>query len=1036
MAYNRVTPNILMLVCLLGGLYMATQIKQEVFPDFASDEVQVRVRYPGASPEEVEQGILLVVEEAIRGLDGIDEVTATAGEGSGTITAEIIAGYDQQELFQRVQQEITRITTFPDDAEEPEVALSLRRRDVLDIEVFGNVPEHVLRESAEIIRDRLIQADGITQVDLDDVRDFEVHVEIPQENLRRYNLTMQDVVSKLRSSSVEIPGGKIETSGGELLLRVDERRDYAMQFARIPIIVTESGTTLYLEDLGKVRETFEDTDDSTYYNSAPSIGLDVYRVGKETPIGVSDAAKEALEGVDAELPPGVEYVIRRDDSDSYRDRRDLLLKNMGMGLVVVLVLLSLFLEFKLAFWVMMGIPISFMGTFLFLPLLGVSINMISMFAFIIALGIVVDDAIVAGENIYEYRQKGMALIPAAVQGAKDVALPVTFSILTNIIAFLPLYFVPGIIGKIWKVTPLVVCTVFLISLVEALFILPAHLGHTSDKSKTSVGRWLHDKQQGFSRLFVRGVENLFGPVLALCLRARYLTLAVGLSILMLSFAMIASNRLGFVPFPRTESDSANVTATLPFGSPMEDAERVREHLKAAAERVVAANGGKLLSDGIVSRVRENDVRIEVFLTDPATRPISTAQMTEQWRKQAGALPGLETLKFESDRGGPGSGAALTVELSHRDVETLNRASSVLADRLSEYPVFKDIDDGYAAGKRQFDFSVTEAGESLGIDAAWLSQQLRNRFQGAEAIKQQRGRDELTVRVRLPEDERTSVYNLETMIIRTPGGGEVPLSDVASVEVGRAYTSINRREGARTSNVTADINPIGESGRMKAEVENVLLPQLMQDFPGLSAGFEGRQAEFAESFESLKSNFLIALIIIYILLAIPFRSYTQPIIVMFAIPFGLVGAVLGHMIMGYNLSIISVMGIIALSGIVVNDSLVLIDYCNTLVRKGGVSPAQAIYQAGIRRFRPILLTTLTTFGGLAPMIFETSRQAQFMIPMAISLGFGILFATFIIVIIVPCTYLVLDDIRRFFTFPSADEPRPAPIGPIPPDTLSA
>lgn len=1023
MAHNRVTPNILMLTFLLGGLYMALNIKQEVFPDFATDEVSVQVRYPGASPEEVEQGILLAIEEAVRGLDGVDQVTARAGEDSGTVTAEIIDGYDQQEIYQNVQQEINRITTFPDDAEEPQIALSLRRRDVLDIEVYGNVDEAILRESAEMLRERLIQADGITQVDLDDVRDFEVHVEIPQENLRRYGLTMQDVVTKLRASSLEVPGGKIETDGGELLLRVDERRDYAMQFARIPIIVTPEGATLYLEDIGIVRETFEDTDNATFYNDAPSVGLDVYRVGKETPIGVSDAAKLALQGVEAELPPGVNYVIRRDDSDRYRDRRDLLLKNLGVGLLVVLLILSLFLEFKLAFWVMMGIPISFMGAFLFLPLLGVSINMISMFAFIIALGIVVDDAIVAGENIYEYRQQGLGLVPAAVQGAKDVAMPVTFSILTNVIAFLPLYFVPGMIGKMWSVIPLVVCTVFLISLVEALLILPAHLGHTRSKSSNPVGRWMHGKQQAFSRLFVRGVENLFGPVLRTCLAVRYLTLAIGIGVLALTFAFVASNRLGFVPFPRTESDSANVTATLPFGSPMQDAEFVRQRLKEAAQRVVAENGGELLSDGIVSRIRENEVRVEVFLTDPSIRPISTSEMTTLWREATGELPGLETLKFESDRGGPGSGAALTVELSHRDVDTLNRASSALADRLDSYSVIKDIDDGYAAGKRQFDFSVTPAGESLGIDAQWLATQLRNSYQGSEAIKQQRGRNELTVRVRLPESERTSTYDLETLIIRTPSGGEVPLMEVATVEPGRAYTTINRRDGRRTSNVTADISPIGESGRIKAEVQNSLLPELMQDFPGLSAGFEGRQAEFAESFESLKSNFLIALILIYVLLAIPFRSYTQPVIVMLAIPFGLVGAVLGHVVMGYNLSIISVMGVIALSGIVVNDSLVLIDYCNNLVRKQGLAPGQAIYLAGLRRFRPILLTTITTFGGLAPMIFETSRQAQFMIPMAISLGFGILFSTVIVVIIVPCTYLVMEDIRRFFTFPSEDTPVP-------------
>jgi multidrug efflux pump subunit AcrB len=650
--------------------------------------------------------------------------------------------------------------------------------------------------------------------------------------------------------------------------------------------------------------------------------------------------------------------------------------------------------------------------------------MITMFAFIVSLGIVVDDAIVCGENIYEYRERGMGPIESAIAGARDIAMPITFSILTNIVAFLPLYVIPGFMGKIWGVVPLVVCTVFIISLVEAAYILPSHLAHTKSGGNTAVGRWVHDRQQAFSRAFRRGVDRFYKPSLDLALRYRGLTVAIGFAGLALVYAFVASGRIGIILMPRVESDQAVVTAILPVGSPMEEARRIQSLLLEAGDAIVESHGGEALSRGAYGSIEENEVRVDFFLLGPEERPISTTEFTRQWRERVGNIAGVESLRFQSDRGGPGSGAALTVELSHRDIPTLERASAALAERLADFAAIKEIDDGFASGKAQLDFRVTPTGSSLGFASDTLGTQLRNAFQGGRALRQQRGRNEITVRVRLPEPERTGLYDLERLVVQAPRGGEVPLAEVAVAEAGRAFTSIQRRDGRRTMLVTGDVDPIGESARVRAAVEETVLPQLRKDFPGLSAGFEGRQAEFAESFDALIKGLLMALLVIYVLLAIPFRSYIQPMIVMAAIPFGIVGAVLGHLLMGYNLSIISIMGVVALCGVVINDSLVLVEYTNKLVREDGLSPKEAIREAAVRRFRPIVLTTMTTFGGLAPMIFETSRQARFMIPMAISLGFGILFATVIVLVLIPAFYLLLDDLHRAWRWMAPVDRAPA------------
>ena len=1016
MAGNSVASNLLMVVLLVGGFLISTQLKQEVFPEFTLDIVSVRVPYPGAGPEEVEQGIVLAIEEAVRGVDGVEEVTATAQESMGTVSVELIRGTDLQRAAQDIKNEVDRITSFPEDAERPVVSIPQRRREVISLILYGETEHRVLRELAEQVRDRLLQDDGITLVELGGVRPLEISVEVPQEKLRAHGLTLGQVANQLRRTAVELPGGGIKTEGGEVLLRMMERRDFGPEFTDIPIVTKDDGSDVRLGDIATIVDGFAETDTGALFNGQPAVLIRVYRVGKETPIQVSDTVQRHVEELRAELPPGIGVTTWNDRSDIFRQRVNLLLRNGAIGLVLVFVLLGLFLETRLAFWVMMGIPISFLGSFLILPLTGVSINMISLFAFIIALGIVVDDAVVVGENIYEHHQRGMPFGEAAVLGARSVAVPVVFSILTNVAAFTPLFFVPGFMGKVFRVIPSVVIMVFLLSLVESLLILPAHLGHQKDISGHGVRGWIHRRQQAFSRRFMHFVRDGYGPFLDFTLRHRYTTVALGIAVLATVIGYAASGRLGFSLFPRVDAEYAIVTAQLPYGSSADRTRAVQQRLLDTANAVAERNGGDQLVDGVLAFVgnsqsggESHTTEVLVYLTKPDIRPIGTAEFIKQWREETGPIAGLESITFKSDAGGPGSGAALTVELSHRDVEVLERASAELAEAIEEFPQAKDINDGYSPGKNQYDFTLLPEGESLGLTALEVARQVRNSYYGAEALRQQRGRNEVKVMVRRPKSERISEYDLEELIVRTPSGGEVPLREVVELKRGRAYTTIDRRQGKRVVTVTSDVTPPSAAGLVLAGLKAEALPGLVQKHAGLSYGFEGQQAEMRKSMGSLKYGFAGAMLVVYALLAIPFRSYVQPLIIMVSIPFGIVGAVLGHMIMGFSLSVLSMFGIVALSGVVVNDSLILIDYANGQ-RKEGKTLHDAIHAAGVRRFRPILLTTLTTFGGLAPMIFETSRQARFLIPMAISLGYGILFATFITLLLVPSLYLILEDVR--------------------------
>ncbi|MBN2053436.1 efflux RND transporter permease subunit, partial [bacterium] len=878
----------------------------------------------------------------------------------------------------------------------------------------------VLHELAEQLRDRLLQDQDITQVEVEGLPSLEIAVEISQETLRRYGLTFSEVASRIGAAAVDIPGGGLKTENGELLVRVKERREYGREFARLPIVTTAAGGQVLLGDIAHIDDGFSDTDRYSLYNGLPAVTIEVYRVGEQTPMQVSKAVRRQLEEFAPSLPPGITTAVEDDRSEVYGERVRLLLSNGTMGLVLVLIILGLFLEARLAFWVMMGIPISFLGSILLLPAADLSINMMSLFAYIIALGIVVDDAIVVGENIYRYRQEGLPLIAAATRGAREVAVPVTFSILTNIATFLPIYFIPGTMGKIFKMIPLVVIIVFLVSLGESLFVLPAHLSHVKRRRRRGFTMWLHDRQQAFSDAFSRWVNRRYGAFLELTLRNRFATVIIAISLLVATLGYAMSGRMGMELFPAVESDFSQATLVMPYGTNVETTDAIIRRILAGARQVIDESGSDQLVTAIQTDIGSggsHNGRIRVMLAESEIRDaiMTNDQFTNRWREVVGEIPGVEYLVFAYDTGGPGGrGHPISVQLSHRDIRTLEKASQELAAILATYPRVQDIDDGLQMGKEQLDFTMKPAGESIGLTAMNLARQVRGAFYGAEALRQQRGRSEIKVMVRLPENERNSEQAIEDFMLHTPAGAFIPLEEVAEIKRGRAFTKINRRGGRRVIEVGADVKPRSAAGEVLGDMEQNVLPELLNKYKGLTYSFEGHQADMRESLGSLKLTFTLALLAIYALLAIPFKSYLQPLIVMLSIPFGVIGAIFGHLVMGYHLSLPSLFGVVALAGVVVNDSLVMVDFANRRQRDNGDNAHEAIHAAGIQRFRPIILTTLTTFGGLAPMIFETSRQAKFLIPMALSLGYGILFSTGITLVIVPALYLLVANFHAWAT----------------------
>lgn len=1009
MARHKVAPNLFMAILIIGGFMMSLAIKKEFIPNHESETIVVDVAYAGATPAEIEQSIILPIENEVRALEGIKDVVSIANPSAAKVVLELANGTDRQVAFQDIQQAVSRISTFPAEAEKPMVKISSRAIDVATLAIFGDVSLLELKALSESIRDDLLTSDQISKIEFRGTPSEEIHIEISQQNLQRYQLTLAEVANIIQKNAIEQSAGSIRTEGGEILVTLNDRRYWASHYADIPLRYDGAGVQVRLGDVASLKEGFADSNRSVTYDGKPAISLKIYRSDDQTPTTVVDAMYVKLDRIRQQLPVGIEIIVTDDDGETYRQRVGLLLKNAGIGLILVLCLLSVFLEYRLAFWVTMGIPTAFLGSLLLLPLFDVSINMVSMFAFIIALGIVVDDAIIAGENIYEHMQKGIPFLNAAIIGAREVAVPLAFAILTNVVAFLPLLALPGM-GKLFLAIPIVVICCFLISWLEALFILPTHLASLEKNQESKLAKFMGRIQKPADKKLHDFIHNIYRPLLEKCLKAPSLVLAVSLMVAIVVLSYPISGRMGFSMFPRLEGEFVVAKVELSANAPFSEAVKVRayveEKLRQVTDPVEAAGTPLVIS--VEGDISDSTIEIQARLVPTEVRPLDANNVVARWREAIGEIAGIRSLTFDAERGGgPSGGAGLTIELRGSSQQDSLALSNELMAELSTLTGVIDLASSFTNGKPQWEIELNAVGRSLGLSAADVSSQVRHALYGARAIRQQRDKNEVTTLVRLPIAERTYAKDIESLMIKTPAGGYVSLVEVAAFEKQLSPSQIRRRDGDRIITVTAEVEPRRMIPGVMSLLREEVFPQFKEKYPHVDVGFRGRQAETTDTMDTLKLYGGFALLLIYALLAIPFRSYSQPLLVMAIIPFGAVGAIMGHLMLGEDLSIMSILGIVALAGVVVNDSLILVDYANKKVAEG-LTTLDAIVEAGIRRFRPILLTTLTTFGGLAPMVFETSRQAQFITPMAVSLGFGILFTTFVCLLILPAFYLILGE----------------------------
>jgi len=1022
---NHVAANLLMLFFLVAGIITGLTMKIEVFPEMELDIISISTVYSGASPSEVEGAILRRIEEKVAGLAGIERIDSVAREGVGQITIEVMKDWDVKKLLDEVKSEVDRITTLPDEAEKPEVRALTRRSNVINVAVFGDADEAVIKQLADDIKDEITNLPGITQAELYGVRNGEIAIEISEETLRRYGLTLGQVAGVVRNGSLDLPAGRIKTSGGEILIRTKGRRYHADDYRDLAVLTYADGRKVTLGQIATLKDGFEDVDMSARFQGKPAAMIHVFRVADQNALKVAQTVKDYIEDLRPRLPAGVDIAFYSDRSEVLKSRLNLLLKNMAIGLLLVSLLLGFFMNLRLAFWVTLGIPVSFAASLMVLPKMDVSINMVSLFAFIMVLGIVVDDAIIIGENIYRKQEEGYGSFKAAVEGTLEVGRPVIFSVLTTMVAFWPLMMASGTMGKIMRNIPVVIILVLAASLVESLFILPAHLERSAAKAAAKNGGPLKEKRS--ARWLKWFIDGPYARLVNFCVSWRYATVTLGLVLLLLCFGVWQAGWIKFVFFPQVEGNVMRCYLTMPVGTPMERTQEVIDRIERAALEAVreadsrrpggapslmeyslmliGAHSGRGATQGSGGHLAQ----IWINLVESAEREISTAALTREWRKKVGNIPDAESITFRSEIHGAGN--PVEIHLSLEDNDQLIAAAEDLKLELQRYPGVFDISDSFLPGKKEIQLKLKPAARSLGLTLDDLARQVRHAFYGAEALRLQRGRDELKVMVRYPEKERLSIGNVEDMRIRTPSGDEVPFGQVAQVKIEQGYATIERAQRLRVIKITADVDTaVINANEVRIALTDSFLPRLKNLYPGLRYTLEGEGKEQAESLGDVKTGLAIALFGIYALLAIPFKSFSQPFIVMAAIPFGIVGAVVGHLIMGFDISLLSLFGMVGLSGVVVNDSLVLVFTANTM-RSQGKSTRDAVTEAGRLRFRPILLTSLTTFAGLTPMLLERSVQAQFLIPMAISLGFGVMFGTFVTLLLIPCGYLILDDIHR-------------------------
>lgn len=1062
---NGVAANILMAAIFASGAYsLWTKMIFQEFPDYPSRVINVSVQYRGSTPTEVEQAVLVRLEEVLFDLEGLKEMESRATSNGGTVSLEIEDGYALGEALDDVTNRVATIRTFPAETERPQISIADRRERVITVVVAADLSERELKHLGEQLRDEIANLPAVSITSLKAVRPYEISIEVLESDLRKYGLTFDDVVRAIRSHSIDLSAGSIRSEGGNVQLRTSQQAYTQDDFESITIITTEDGTRLTLADVAKITDGFDEIPIRPQFNGKRAVAIDVFRTGNQNILEIGGAVKQFIAEKQRELPEGIQLDYWQDDSRRIQARLDTLTDSAVLGFCLVLVILSLFLRPSLAFWVSLGVPIAFSGAFFLLPLWGVSLNLITMFAFILVLGIVVDDAIVTGENVYQHMQRGEDSLTASIKGTQEVAVPVIFGVLTTMVAFYPLSVMSGFRGNFFKQIPIVVIPVLLFSLIESKLILPAHLKHSRSLAAQAGDRhWLTRGQRFFADGLERFVMRIYRPFLDRVLHYRYASLAVFLGLFIVFIGAMFTGFIRFTPFPNIPRDQIAITLQMPVGTDIEKTDQIIRRVELAAlqlkadlreslgtdiiANVFATSGGQPFGSGwgggSAGVAEQGEVVVEMVTNTDGSLTMSSREISQQLRQRVGPVPEAEQLNYAFARGG---GGALSIQLVGPRIDQLVEVSQKVQRKLATYPGLYDIQDSFESANQELELKLKPQATNLGITAQNLATQVRQAFFGAEAQRIQRGRDDVRVMVRYPLEARRSLAALNRMMIRTQDGQEVPFEEVAEVVPGKALPSIRRVDRNRIVRVSAEGDPdeVDIDG-IESEIISLHLPEILREHPGVSYSLEGRAQQTRDNNREFYAGCIFVLIALYVLLAIPFKSYTQPFIVMAAIPFGVVGAVLGHRVMDgiYQLigaannpattvTMLSLLGILALSGVVVNDSLVMVDYINRRMREG-MPLGEAVRLAGVKRFRPILLTSLTTFAGLLPLMFETSVQAMFLIPMAISLGWGIIFGTFITLLLIPTVTLIFDDIRKFFAWvydrdEYAKKPEPKPVGP--------
>ena len=1063
--------NILLVVILSAGFYYATQLRRETFPEFDLEIIMVTVPYPGATPEEVENGICQKIEEALQAIEGIRKMTATASEGMGMVILELksnIRNIDR--TLNEVKEAVDRIPSFPELAENRVVQRVKIQETIISIGVLGPDSDSIeaalnLRQVAEDVRMELLQCPRISMVNLVGTKDYQIDIEIPESTLRSYHMTLNQAANIVRAENVQTPGGTLRAPSQEINVRTDNRRYDGEGIGKLPFITNRDGTVIRLNEVANIRDEFVDGHIlATVYTPPPLtlegggipqdtdsitgrhvIALNVLRNTNEDLLAmVADVHKfVAKKNQSGELPDGYSLITWGGMSKEVESRLNMLTKNGLQGLVIVFVLLTLFLEIRLAFWVALGIPFAICAAMLFLGLQGMTLNMVSMFAFIVGIGIVVDDAIIAGENVYRHREMGKNFFTAAVDGIYEVCPAVVSSVVTTMVAFCPLMFLSGIMGKMFYLVPVVLIAMLTSSLFESFTILPSHLAHQENLFFKALHAYLYiftwllrplNVLRGYAdRSMAWSIHHVYTPSLLAVLNNRFLFVVASCCTLALSIGAVATGKMPFVFFPKMDGNTIQANVVFPNGTPAEVTERWTKHLERTFWKVakeyedagtpVAVRSFRVVGTSIQSRGAEiagltsgsgtsNTGGVSVELIGGDDRTVSSMEIVNRWREASGAVPGAEELTFASQMFGPvGAVIEFSLTAAPKDADKLKTAVQECKAYLAGLEGVQDIKESDVPGKYEFRLKIKEKALAMGIHPGDLASVIRSTYYGAEVQRLQRGRHEVKVMVCYPREDRRSLGDFNEIRIRT-ADGEFPITELAEIEVVRGYTSITRRNQMRSITVTADVD---EARANAQKIINVLnkdfLPELLEKYPGLAVQWSGQEENWKETMDSLVFLFALALCAIFVILTMQFRSYVQPFMVMAIIPFGWIGVVIAHWLFGLPITVVSEFGFIALCGVIINDSILMIDFINHRVREGAEVSATLV-GVGRERFRPIFLTSVTTFGGLLPIVLETSMQARVMIPMALSLAGGVAFALFFVLYFVPVLYSYYAELLAF------------------------